>query len=1523
MQSYHGNNLIFIISQPRSGSTLLQRVLAGHDQVRATAEPWLMLHPLYALKDEGIQTEYDAALARDGLADYLGTLPEGREHYLKAIRHWAETLYGASLQENDTLRFLDKTPRYYHILPELKEVLPAAKTLLLFRNPLAVFHSIIKTWVAGDWRKLPLWYHDLRVAPERLVASAGQADPHQRVLKYETYLADPVGETRDLCEWLELPFSESLLEYGKHEAPAGRMGDPVGIHRHSRPVTDSVEKWRQTTDGVAGGLLRAYLRFLGPDTLQAMGYDFNELSDQCADLPYPVTASEQQVLRSAADSLNLSLSTILCRGHRFAEQEPLISAIVSVYKAERFLKGCLDDLEAQSIADKLEIIIVDSGSPEGEAAIVKEYQQRFDNIHYLRTAEREGVYTAWNRGIKLARGKYVTNANADDRHRPDALETLVNALEANPGAILAYGDSDVTPRENAIYADAPRAGRFHWPEYNAELLFRGNYIGPHPVWRRDVHGQYGYFDEELVVAGDYDFWLRMAATERFVHVAEPTGLYLNAPGSVEHANLERSAREVEWVRQRHWQQKGPLPPLDSNFYRPAQVADQQSTMSGKKKLPITAIIAAYNEGDVIYHVIRDLVEQDIQVVFIDHHSTDNTLEEVRKWEGRGVVRIERFPEDAGLDIPDDVYSWRYILRRKQEIAAEMGPGWYIHTDADEFRESPWMDLNLRQGIERVDREGYNAIDFKIYDFKPTRDDFQPGEDVREYLTHYDTDIHAFNNVQVKCWKQAGQSVNLWESGGHSVAFEGRKVYPVPFILRHYAIRSQRHGLQKVFQDRKTRFDAEERKAQWHAQYDQVDTEEHQFIRAESELQPYDRAQACTEVQQQAGGGEESEGYYEYARPEIQAMVSSKARRILDVGCASGKMAFELKNKLKAEVWGIEPVVKVAQQAATRLDRVLTGGVEDALDELPEAYFDCIIFADVLEHLADPEAVLEVMQTKLVPGGEIIASIPNVRHWSVLKDLLEGRWEYQDAGILDRTHLRFFTRESVIRLFTGMNLQIADMQATSVGRQEIPSTLLRGMEQAGLNLNNLAEDANHYQYLVKARKQAVAAVNRPNAPLVSIVMLTWNALDYTRQCVESIQAHTRHPHEIIFVDNGSTDGTRGYLQDLAGENPHYRIILNDDNRGFAAGNNQGVAVAKGDFVLLLNNDVLVSDGWLEVLLEALNHDEAIGMVGPITNHISGRQMLANVPYSDPAGFHAFAREVLATNRRQITPRRRIAGFAVLMAKALYEQVGGLDETFGAGNFEDDDLCLRVREAGYAIMVHEGVFIHHYGSQTFKANEMDYSASLEEKGAAFRAKWPNVDYDRLIEVKDPLSEAHPRQHTEARETAEAGDLHFALELLEAILSENPLAIEVMLDKVLVLRQMSDTDKALVTLQRILKLDPDQPIALNQAAIIAAEAGKLDEAERLLVQAIKAAPDLVDAQRNFAELLLAKDDYLGAVQALQTILEHHPDDIPTLVLMAQLNVEAQHYDAAIELAQRVVALDPAHVEARQILSMAESEV
>ena len=215
----------------------------------------------------------------------------------------------------------------------------------------------------------------------------------------------------------------------------------------------------------------------------------------------------------------------------------VVTAIVSTYNSERFMRRCLEDLTGQTLFAKgvLEIVVVDSASPQNEGAIVREFMEKFGNIIYVRTEERETVYQAWNRAIKASSGRYITNANTDDRHRSDALEIMAGTLDSNPAVDLVYADVLVTRTPNETFACNSATGRHEWFTWDRNaLLAIGCFIGPQPMWRRSLHDFYGWFDPSLVTSGDYEFWLRISQTSEFCHIPEPLGLYLEHDASIEH-----------------------------------------------------------------------------------------------------------------------------------------------------------------------------------------------------------------------------------------------------------------------------------------------------------------------------------------------------------------------------------------------------------------------------------------------------------------------------------------------------------------------------------------------------------------------------------------------------------------------------------------------------------------------------------------------------------------------------------------------------------------------------------------------------------------------------------------------------------------------------------------------------------------------------------------------------------------------------------------------------------------------------
>ena len=257
-------------------------------------------------------------------------------------------------------------------------------------------------------------------------------------------------------------------------------------------------------------------------------------------------------------------------------------------------------------------------------------------------------------------------------------------------------------------------------------------------------------------------------------------------------------------------------------------------------------------------------------------------------------------------------------------------------------------------------------------------------------------------------------------------------------------------------------------------------------------------------------------------------------------------------------------------------------------------------------------------------------------------------------------------------------------------------------------------------------------------MASLIVVTLDNLLFNRICLESVLANTQWPdYEIIVVDNGSTDGTRHYLGSLARRNPNLRVVLNDDNLGFAGAINQGMSLARGEFLVLLNNDILVTEGWLTRLVRHLE-DPAIGLVGPVTNR-TGNEAQIEITYDTYGEMLAFSRDYCRTHEGQTFDIRMLAMFCVVMRRSLYDEVGQLDEVFEVGLFEDDDYAVRARLRGYRVVCAEDVFVHHFGQAS-----LGQLASTGESGRLFHAnrrrweeKW-GCTWERYLYRRKPSYE-----------------------------------------------------------------------------------------------------------------------------------------------------------------------------------------
>ncbi len=238
----------------------------------------------------------------------------------------------------------------------------------------------------------------------------------------------------------------------------------------------------------------------------------------------------------------------------------------------------------------------------------------------------------------------------------------------------------------------------------------------------------------------------------------------------------------------------------------------------------------------------------------------------------------------------------------------------------------------------------------------------------------------------------------------------------------------------------------------------------------------------------------------------------------------------------------------------------------------------------------------------------------------------------------------------------------------------------------------------------------------------IVMVCHNNHSYSNLAMRSLGHFTPEPIDVVVVDNGSTDGTREWTEKLKESFENVSIIRNEENLGFAPAVNQGMASLPGRDILLLNNDVVLTRGWLGRMLVALREDPSRGMVGPLSNHAAAPQKVDVPGYTgEMEQTQRLANQLALTRFSSGLSAPRLSGFCLLLGRKLVERVGCFDERFVPGFFEDDDYAARAQFAGFKPWVAADVFVHHYGSRTFVQTAPDPDLHRQENWTRFKEKW----------------------------------------------------------------------------------------------------------------------------------------------------------------------------------------------------------
>lgn len=502
-------------------------------------------------------------------------------------------------------------------------------------------------------------------------------------------------------------------------------------------------------------------------------------------------------------------------------------------------------------------------------------------------------------------------------------------------------------------------------------------------------------------------------------------------------------------------------------------------------------------------------------------------------------------------------------------------------------------------------------------------------------------------------------------------------------------------------------------------------------------------------------------YYANARRNLVELVPKSSQRVLDVGCGHGMTGGLLRSERGIEVVGLEIHPETAEVARHHLTQVIVGDLEHMDLPFEPGHFDCMILGDVLEHLTNPWHALQKLARYLHPAGTFVISLPNVRNLAVLEKLMNGSWSYEEQGILDKTHMRFFAKQDMLALFeqAGIAVELAEIVRDPLFEKlELPPPdtvldidvgSLRLQKVSGRDLEELTAQQFIFTGQLKTASKRAEALPPVREPDVSIIIPVFNNLHYTRQCITSLMTTVDDTAaEIIVVDNGSTDGTADYLRQIADA---VRTVSLPQNLGFAKGCNAGARSARGRYLVFLNNDTLVQPRWLRELVDCIERDPAIGVVGnlqifPETNKV---QQAGIVCGAGKQVFSIYNNDLSADHPAVNKPRefQFLAGSCLLIEAELFLQVGEFDEGY-LNSCEDVDLCMKVRAAGRKVFYCPQSRIYHFESKSVSGHPKD-SGNYRR----FLERWSDVmvrDDERYLREDGflPPAEPHP-EHVEGDE------------------------------------------------------------------------------------------------------------------------------------------------------------------------------
>jgi GT2 family glycosyltransferase/tRNA A37 methylthiotransferase MiaB/Flp pilus assembly protein TadD len=966
----------------------------------------------------------------------------------------------------------------------------------------------------------------------------------------------------------------------------------------------------------------------------------------------------------------------VARDGQGAPPPPKISVVMAVHNGGPYLEEAIKSIFRQTYQN-YEFLIIDDASTDETAQILKSLDDF--RVRIITNKENLGLTKSLNLGISQARGEYLARMDADDLSFPHRLEKQLAFLENNPEYALVgspYYQIDEAGNINSLVKvltdnDELRAG-----------LLKQNWFGHGSVMmRRAAVDQAGGYDERFTYAQDYDLWLRLADNHRLANLAEPLYCWRATSSCISKEKAREQQHFARLAQKRARERQNPAG------------GDAQGQKPGAPLPLVSVIVPTYNRPDMLVATLQSILNQ--------------------TYTNQEIIVVN----DCGVDVAD-IVGW---LNQQGNIT-------YVKHDRN-------------RGLAAARNTGLKLARGKYIAYLDDDDLFYPDHletlvtflETSDYRIAY-TDAHRAHQE-----KQLGRYVTTGRDLPYSHDFNADHL----IVANQFPVLCLMH--EKSCLEQAGYFDES---LTTHEDWDL-------WIRLSLHYPFFHiKKVTCEFTWRQDGSTMTNQRVGDFIRT-LEIIHAKYQEHIKDRPQIKAAQRHFLQEHKKA--FGIstppppEPE-ELLEMATAAMERQDWGAAEEHLRGLTQTYPDLseayITLSDVLTLQGKHREAGEVLQTARQVDPEALPLLQrlglNCRQRGDLSGAMAAftkAWnrnpkDPEILGLLGATCIDLGLFQEAKGYFQeAVQINPRNIEAW-LGLARVAQHLedQEAFDQACLQAAALNARHPRLRELTKGRApgNGGAAAPRPvevqkdpaSGPervLSSIIIPVFNNLSLTRQCLESIGEHTDVPHEIIVVDNGSTDGTREYLNRLEAAN-WARVIYNRTNLGFAKASNQGAQAAQGEYLVFLNNDTIAQPGWLQELAACARKDAKIAAVGAKLLFPDNTVQHAGVAFThNKLVYHLYKhydRDHPAVNKER--EFQAVTAACVLIKKDLFFGAGGFDESYRNG-FEDVDLCFKLRQQGYKVVYNPRAVVYHLESKTPGRHDRE-----TENSRLFKSRW----IDRVI-------------------------------------------------------------------------------------------------------------------------------------------------------------------------------------------------